>query len=74
MHTRFIIHFNKFVKPFYQYLEQLGKTYGYYEGHSPILVTSDLDNIREVYVTQFSNFTGRKVKIHDFKDIINCTG
>ena len=35
--------------------------YGYYEGHLPVLVTSDLDVIQDVFVNNFNNFTGRKV-------------
>nr|UOU03272.1 cytochrome P450 3045C2 [Brachionus rubens] len=38
----------------------LGKTYGYYEGHYPIMVTSDLDVIQEVFVKQTANFGARK--------------
>ncbi|CAF1054545.1 unnamed protein product, partial [Brachionus calyciflorus] len=37
-----------------------GKTYGYYQGHYPILVTSDLEFIQEVFVKQSTNFAGRK--------------
>nr|UOU03274.1 cytochrome P450 3045C1 [Brachionus rubens] len=37
-----------------------GKTYGYYQGHLPILVTSDLDVIQDVFVKQSSNFSARK--------------
>ncbi|CAF0718008.1 unnamed protein product [Brachionus calyciflorus] len=37
-----------------------GKTYGYFEGHLPILVTSDLDIIQEVFIKQSSNFSARK--------------
>jgi hypothetical protein len=38
-----------------------GKTYGIYEGHIPILVTSDIDIIQEVFIKQFSSFMARKV-------------
>nr|QEV83799.1 cytochrome P450 [Brachionus rotundiformis] len=44
----------------YKWTLQLGKTFGYYEGHSPVLVTSDLDIISEVFIRQFSNFSARK--------------
>ena len=37
------------------------KTYGYYEGHLPIIVTSDCDIIQEVFIKQFGNFIARKV-------------
>nr|UOU03273.1 cytochrome P450 3045C1-1 [Brachionus rubens] len=44
-----------------------GKTYGFYEGHFPVLVTSDLDIIQEVFVKQSTNFSGRK-KIFGSRD------
>ena len=34
----------------------------YYEGHWPVLVTSDLDIIQEVFIKQYANFSARKVK------------
>lgn len=43
-----------------EWTEELGKTYGYYEGHFPILITSDLDIIQEVFFNQVGNFTARK--------------
>ena len=33
----------------------------YYEGHLPVLITSDVDIIQEVLVKQFANFSARKV-------------
>ena len=33
----------------------------YYEGHFPILVTSDIGLIQEVFIKQYANFSGRKV-------------
>jgi len=33
----------------------------YYEGSSPVIVTSDPDVIKEVFVKQFNNFYGRRV-------------
>lgn len=38
-----------------------GETYGYYEGPTPVLVSSDLDFLHEVFVKQFKNFHARKV-------------
>ncbi|ESO93125.1 hypothetical protein LOTGIDRAFT_119744 [Lottia gigantea] len=38
-----------------------GKIFGYFEGPSPILVTSDPDFIQEVFVKQFQRFHARKV-------------
>jgi thromboxane-A synthase len=43
-----------------QWTKEYGKTYGYYEGHLPVLVTSDLDIVQEIFINQFSNFTARK--------------
>nr|AHL88984.1 cytochrome p450 3045C1 [Brachionus koreanus] len=45
-----------------------GKTYGYYEGHQPIIVTSDLEIIQEVFLKQSSNFSGRKKQILNRND------
>lgn len=47
---------------------ELGKTYGYYEGHLPIIVTSDLELINEVFIKQYSNFMARKVYPWQFSD------
>ena len=49
---------------FKEWTKQLGKTYGIYEGHIPIIVTSDLEIIQEVFVKQFGNFIARKVKLN----------
>lgn len=38
-----------------------GKTYGVYEGSAPVLVTSDPDILRDVYVKKFSHFFGRRL-------------
>ncbi|VDH92143.1 putative cytochrome P450 CYP13A4 [Mytilus galloprovincialis] len=38
-----------------------GKTYGYFEGPTPVIVSSDLDFLQEVFVKQFKNFHARKV-------------
>ena len=43
--------------------KKYGKTYGYYEGHLPIIVTSDTDIIQDVFIKQFGNFIARKVNI-----------
>nr|UOU03269.1 cytochrome P450 3045C5-2 [Brachionus rubens] len=40
--------------------QKYGKTYGYFEGHLPILVTSDLEIIQEVFIKQHTNFSARK--------------
>nr|UOU03263.1 cytochrome P450 3045C8 [Brachionus rubens] len=43
-----------------EWTKTCGKTYGYFEGHLPVLVTSDLDIIQEVFIKQSSNFAARK--------------
>jgi len=40
---------------------EFGKTYGYFEGPSPVIVTSDKDVLCEVFVKQFKAFHARKV-------------
>ncbi len=48
-----------------KWTKELGPVYGYYEAHMPILVTSDLEFIQEVFVKKyFSNFSARKVIFH----------
>ncbi|XP_064630463.1 cytochrome P450 3A4-like isoform X1 [Lineus longissimus] len=40
--------------------KQYGNTFGYFEGPVPVLVTSDLDIIKQVFIKDCSKFTGRK--------------
>lgn len=35
----------------------------YYEGSMPVIVTSDPEMIKEVFIKQFNNFYGRRVSI-----------
>lgn len=44
-----------------EWTKKFGKVYGYYEGHFPMLVTSDVKIINEVFVKQFNNFSARKM-------------
>jgi hypothetical protein len=44
-----------------EWTKKYGKTYGYYEGPRPVIVTSDINIINDVFVKQFNNFHGRKV-------------
>jgi hypothetical protein len=37
--------------------------YSYFEGPTPVIVSSDLDFLHEVFVKQFKNFHARKVRI-----------
>lgn len=38
-----------------------GKTYGYFEGPTPVLVTADKDLLSEVFVKKFKKFHARKI-------------
>ncbi|CAF2789790.1 unnamed protein product [Rotaria sp. Silwood2] len=40
--------------------EKYGKIFGYFEGHTPILVISDPDILQDVFITSFSNFHSRR--------------
>nr|QVK45581.1 cytochrome P450 [Brachionus paranguensis] len=51
-----------------KWTSEFGKTYGYYEGHLPVIVTSDLDFINEVFIKQYSNFMARKIYPWQFSD------
>ncbi|KAL1483901.1 hypothetical protein MTO96_032883, partial [Rhipicephalus appendiculatus] len=42
-----------------KWIEKYGDTFGFYNGDVPFVVTQDLEMIEEVYVRNFSNFTGR---------------
>ena len=50
----------KFSKVIRQWTEKYGKIYGYYQGHTPMLVISDLDFINEVFIKQYTNFSAKK--------------
>ncbi|CAF3989263.1 unnamed protein product, partial [Rotaria magnacalcarata] len=39
---------------------QYGNIYGYFEGHTPILVVSDPDILHEVFIKHFSKFHSRR--------------
>ncbi|KAH9513224.1 hypothetical protein Btru_034410 [Bulinus truncatus] len=44
-----------------EWKDKYGATYGYYEGPTPVLVTSDVNILEEVFVKQFNNFHARKL-------------
>jgi hypothetical protein len=48
-------------KLFQKWTEEYGKTYGFYQGHSPFIVTSDLDFVNEICIKQYNNFSAKKV-------------
>lgn len=54
-----------------EWTELYGKTYGYFEGHQPVFVTSDLDIIQDILIKQSSNFAARKVNFYLFEKIVN---
>nr|UOU03262.1 cytochrome P450 3045C9 [Brachionus rubens] len=43
-----------------EWTKKYGKTYGYFEGHLPVIVTSDLELIQEVFIKQSTIFSARK--------------
>ncbi|ELU12160.1 hypothetical protein CAPTEDRAFT_123301 [Capitella teleta] len=45
---------------FQMWAKEYGNTYGYFEGPTPILVSNDLDLIKQVFIKQFGKFHGRK--------------
>lgn len=51
-----------------EWTKLFGKTYGMYEGHLPVLVTSDPEIIQEVFVKQFHSFMARKIYPFQFSD------
>lgn len=58
----------KFSKVIRQWTEKYGKIYGYYQGHTPMLVISDLDFINEVFIKQYTNFSAKKRQALDRED------
>jgi thromboxane-A synthase len=43
-----------------QWTEKYGRIFGYFEGHTPILVVSDPDVLQDVFIKSFSNFHSRR--------------
>ncbi|CAF1111848.1 unnamed protein product [Rotaria sordida] len=43
-----------------QWTEKYGRIFGYFEGHTPILVISDPDILQDVFIKSFSNFHSRR--------------
>jgi thromboxane-A synthase len=44
-----------------QWTEKYGRIFGYFEGHTPILVVSDPDVLQDVFIKSFSNFHSRRL-------------
>ncbi|CAF0949332.1 unnamed protein product [Didymodactylos carnosus] len=43
-----------------RWTERYGQIYGYFEGHTPILVCSDPDILQDIFIKQFSTFHTRR--------------
>ncbi|XP_074661831.1 cytochrome P450 3A11-like isoform X2 [Tubulanus polymorphus] len=48
-------------KTLFKWYNDYGPTFGYFEGPTPVLATTDLEIIRSVYISNFSNFPNRKM-------------
>jgi cytochrome P450 len=44
-----------------KWTEKYGRIFGYFEGHTPILVISDPDILQDVFIKSFSNFHSRRL-------------
>ena len=44
-----------------KWTEKYGRIFGYFEGHTPILVVSDPDVLQDVFIKSFSNFHSRRL-------------
>lgn len=48
-------------RQYMKWAKDYGKTYGYFEGPTPVIVTSDTELLSEVFVKQFKAFHARKI-------------
>ena len=53
----------------HRWTEQYGRIYGYFEGHTPMLVISDPDVLQDVFIKSFSNFHSRRLFPLEERDI-----
>ena len=44
-----------------QWTQKYGRIFGYFEGHTPILVISDPDVLHDIFIKSFSNFHSRRL-------------
>ncbi|XP_064625154.1 cytochrome P450 3A13-like [Lineus longissimus] len=44
----------------HRWAAEYGKTYGYFEGPNPVIVTSDLDILKSVFIKDYNRFAARK--------------
>lgn len=56
-----IIRSRRLTYTIYQWSKIYGRIFGYFEGHTPILVVSDPDVVQEIFVKSFSNFHSRRL-------------
>ena len=54
-----VVKSRRFASTLHKWTEQYGRIYGYFEGHTPILVVSDPDILQDVFIKSFSNFHSR---------------
>lgn len=50
-----------------RWVKEYGDVFGFYLGDVPIVVTKDLDMIKEIYTKNFTNFTGRGHIMHIYE-------
>jgi thromboxane-A synthase len=43
-----------------QWTEKYGRIFGFFEGHTPVLVVSDPDVLQDIFIKSFSNFHSRR--------------
>ncbi|CAF3916649.1 unnamed protein product, partial [Rotaria sp. Silwood1] len=43
-----------------EWTKKYGPVFGYFEGHTPILVVSDLNILQDMFIKAFSNFHSRR--------------
>ena len=50
--------------------EKYGKTFGYFEGYDPVVVTKDVDFVKTVMIKEFSTFYNHRVYYKFFIHLI----
>jgi cytochrome P450 len=55
-----VVRSRRFAATLHKWTEQYGQIYGYFEGHTPILVVSDPDILQDIFIKSFSNFHSRR--------------
>lgn len=57
-----ILKTRRFSVSIHQWTQQYGRIFGFFEGHTPILVVSDPDILQNIFITSFSNFHSRRTR------------